>query len=166
MRHQLKIAMCFLLLLPCTAFACLFSYCIGDSFQQSDLNIFNTTSQGVLVTDAAEPDLPYHGLIEKYTPHFRGAFPEDFYVVRFSPVPFTNPAGQTFSHTLEFHSAVDDKLICTVTTKAIVTLGATSVHQELSSTDETRCKTSRHWGQLFQIYYEAGNADVLIKDVG
>jgi hypothetical protein len=123
MRHQLKILMCCLFLFPCSAFACFFSYCVGDSFYQPDIYVNNLSSQGIMLTYENGPaaTAPKNGVYVK--------FPADL---------VTTSAGQTFSHTVDIRSAVDFKLICTIKTNAVIASGDYQISPSVS-TDESKC---------------------------
>lgn len=127
MRHSLKTVMFLLFIFPC----CAFSLNVGDSFQQLGIDILNDSSQQVLLTDASEPELQ-----SKLIPL------EDYFSVEFSPNQFTVPSGQTFTHDIEIHSAVDNKLICTIKTKVVVDQSGAVEESKLVSTNESKCSTS------------------------
>ena len=125
MRIPLKTA--FLsLLIPCVSFAG-WPVPVGGFFQQG-VYVKNTSSQAIIVSDAVAPELQNTQIASGLT--LRVSFPSD---------QLTNGAGQTFSHTVSIHSAVDYALICTV--QSHLQLSEAGMHLEKpTSSNEARCQ--------------------------
>lgn len=140
MRHQLKILILCLFLFPCSAFACLFSYCVGDSFYHPDIYLYNASSQVIMFTDKNGP-----GIVAEDSGKYM-TFPADL---------IADSTGQTFSHTIDIHSAVDFKLICAIKTKAVITDGAAKLYSSIS-TDESKCHVYAHHASLLSAAFDEG----------
>lgn len=147
MRHQLKIAMFFLFIFPC----CAFSLNVNDYFYQS-LEIDNEYyPQAILVTDAVEPALQNKSVAKQGK--FSVDFPHD---------QFTNASGQTFTHTIDVRSAVDNTLICTVTTSLVIDSNGEMTFSEPISSDSSKCHAWAHmsfWFSDDHVYYRISVAD-------
>jgi hypothetical protein len=145
MRHQIKILMFCLFLFPCSAFACLFSYCTGDSFKQPEIYISNHSSQAIIFTDANGSTVT--------------TAPDDGTYMTF-PVDLVNDSiAQIFSHSVDIRSAVDFKLICTIKTTAVITNGAAKLSDSVS-TDESKC------GMYPHVLFDASAISGMIDAIG
>lgn len=158
MHYQLKLWMLLFFIFPCCASA----LSINDHFQRS-VDIENHYSQPILVTDPSEPLLQNKLL----SPHVKTR-------VTYKADQWTVPSGQTFSRSINIYSAVDDKLICTVTSQLILTQNSHSVTLKTAdltippdsvvsiprptSTDESKCTTGTSTylnddgDQIFEFY--------------
>jgi hypothetical protein len=107
----------------------LFAMNVGDYFQQG-MEVDNYTSQQILITDPASSTIQNYPLQSGY-----------YLEVKYASDQFTNPAGQTFIHTITINSAVDYSVICVVQSNLYVS--TTTVTQNKPSTSNpSRCATS------------------------
>jgi hypothetical protein len=106
----------------------LYAMNVGDYFQQA-VTVANYTSQKILVTDPAAPELQNYPVDSGYAV-------ED----TFASDQFTNPAGQTYIHTVTVNSGVDYSVICVVQSNLFVS--TSSIKQTKPTTSSSRCGTS------------------------
>jgi hypothetical protein len=122
-----------LLLLSCVAISCpVFALPINSYFQQG-LIVDNQSQESILVTATDLPQMPelQNYLVKtKYT--LNGKFPLD---------QFTNANGQAFGHTYVITSAIDNHLICNVTSHLVFGLTSMDLGKPISS-DENKCRTT------------------------
>jgi hypothetical protein len=121
----IKSAFLTIILTPCLAFA----MATGDYFQQG-LTVENYTTNSILATDQNTPEL------HDYTiPSYR------YLEATYASDKFTDPAGQTFTHTITINSSIDYSVICTVESRLLITSTGITASKPISS-NEQKCQTS------------------------
>jgi hypothetical protein len=130
-----KLLAVLIFIFPCA----LYAMNVGDYFQQA-VTVANYTSQKVLVTDPAAPELQNYSLDSGYAL-------ED----KFASDQFTNPAGQTFIHTVTINSGVDYSVICVVQSNLFIS--TSTIQQNKPSSSSARCSTS--------VYMKSGSGGMI-----
>ncbi|MDR3478466.1 MAG: hypothetical protein P4M14_10600 [Gammaproteobacteria bacterium] len=101
----------------------------GSYFQQG-LTVANHSGHPILITDPVLTELQNSSLENNYK-----------VVMAYASDQFTDPNGQTFSHTIVIHSSVDYSTICTVQSNLVITQNSVSMGKATNS-DEAKCQTS------------------------